>query len=227
VRPQPALFGGTFNPIHNAHLRAAEEIREVLDLERVLFIPSADPPHKRAGEERMAPAAQRLAWVRAATAGNPAFEVDPLELERPGPSYTADTLQHFADRFPGRPLFILGWDAFAEMHTWHEPERILALADLAVFTRPPFRPETFEGHLPPLLAGRAEIEAGGSLARPEGTSGIVRLIPITPLEISASEVRRRLRKGLSVRYLLPEPIHQEVVDSGIYGPQDGPIKDEQ
>ncbi len=221
MRPQRAFFGGTFNPIHIGHLRAAEEVRETLDLERIVFIPSADPPHKQAGEEVMAPAARRLAWVHAATAENPCFEVDSLELERSGPSYTVDTLQHFVDKGGeehGRPLFILGWDAFAEMHSWREPERILALADLVIFTRPPFRPETFEGNLPPLIKGRAQLESRGTLARLADSPGILRLIPLTPLEISASEVRRRLRKGLSVRYLLPEPIHRDVVESGIYHP---------
>lgn len=218
-----ALFGGTFNPFHAGHLRAAEEVLRALQLREIVFIPSAIPPHK--SEEPLAPAAQRLAWVEKATANNPCFRVDPLELEREGPSYTADTLLAFQPKLaPERPIFLLGWDAFCHLDTWHKPEQILQLANLVVLTRPPSEVSSFEGNLPPLFSGRATLEDEGRLLRPQlnlapqgRENGWVRLLPIQALDVSASQIRERLRKGDSVRYLLPDSIHRDVVESGIYG----------
>jgi nicotinate-nucleotide adenylyltransferase len=218
-----ALFGGTFNPIHAGHLRAAEEVLKALKLREIVFIPSATPPHK--SEEPLAPAAQRLAWVKKATAGYPCFSVDPLELEREGPSYTVDTLLEFQPKLaPERPIFLLGWDAFCHFDTWHKPEQVLELANLVVLTRPPCEVVSFEENLPTLFSGRATLEDEGRLLRPQFDSepkgregGWVRLLPIQALEVSASEIRERLRKGDSVRYLLPDSIYRDVVESGIYG----------
>jgi nicotinate-nucleotide adenylyltransferase len=218
-----ALFGGTFNPIHAGHLRAAEEVLKALKLQQIVFIPSATPPHKN--EEPLAPAAQRLAWVKKATAGHPCFSVDPLELEREGPSYTVDTLLEFQRKLaPEHPIFLLGWDAFCHLDTWHKPEQILELADLVVLTQPPCEVVSFEGNLPPLFSESARLEDEGRLLHPQFVSGTpsreggwVRLLPIQALEVSASEIRERLRKGDSVRYLLPDSIHRDVVKSGIYG----------
>ena len=116
------IYGGTFNPIHIGHLRAAEEVAEALDLERVIFVPSARPPHKcEEPDDPIAAARDRLAWVRAAVAGNPRFEVDDLEVERGGASYAVETLRTLGSRW-GRPVFIIGHDAFVEIDTWREPE---------------------------------------------------------------------------------------------------------
>ncbi|MDX1648897.1 MAG: nicotinate (nicotinamide) nucleotide adenylyltransferase, partial [Myxococcota bacterium] len=134
------IFGGTFNPIHVGHLRAAEEVREQLSLSRMLFLPSADPPLKREGPDVIAPARERLAWVRAAVASNPAFEADALELGREGPSYSVDTLELLTERLgPEQPVFVIGEDAFADLGSWREPERLLTLCDFAVMHRPPGR----------------------------------------------------------------------------------------
>jgi nicotinate-nucleotide adenylyltransferase len=214
-----AIFGGTFDPIHLGHLRAAEETREALGLGRILFVPSALPPHKRGsrGEAPIAPATQRLDWIRTAIADHPHFESDPVELSRSGPSYTVDTLLHFKARLaPARPLLILGWDAFAEIGSWHEPERIFELADLVVLTRPPLSPTRFTDHLPALLRGRAALDETETLAYPDWTQTWVQLLPITALEISSSEIRRRLRAGRSVRYLLFNSIYPSVVASDAY-----------
>jgi len=219
-----AIFGGTFDPIHVGHLRAAEEAREALGLGRILFVPSAIPPHKRGSrsDDPIAPAKQRLSWIRTAIADQAQFEVDPIELSRSGPSYTVDTLLHFQARLaPARPLLILGWDAFADIGSWHEPERIFELADLVVLTRPPLRPTRFADHLPPLLRGRAVLDAAQTLAYPDWTRTWVQLLPITALEISSSEIRRRLRAGRSVRYLLPDSLYPEVVASDAYRAEHG------
>jgi nicotinate-nucleotide adenylyltransferase len=213
------IFGGTFNPIHLGHLRAAEEVREALGLERVVFVPSADPPLKRGGPEVMAPARERLAWVQLAIAGNAAFSVDPLELGRPGPSYTADTLRELARRLaPARPVFIVGCDAFAELGSWREPKALLELAHFAVMTRPPHG-GSLADWIPAELAAELTLAPGADEARHRSAGTWLRRVPIAALEISSTEVRRRLSVGRSVRYLLPDPVHAAVLASGIYQPR--------
>lgn len=212
------LLGGTFNPIHVAHLRAAEEVAEALGLERVVFVPSATPPHKHtAAGDRMAPAEMRLAWVRAATLGNPRFAVDDLEVSRGGISYTVETLRAFGAKLaPERPVFLIGEDALAELDTWKEPEAILALAHVAVMTRPPGRGTRLAEIVPSALAGAFRFGADGTGATHRTAGTWMRLLPVTPLDVSASDLRRRLRSGLSVRYLLPETVREEILQSGIY-----------
>ena len=211
------LFGGTFNPIHLGHLRAAEEVRETLGLERIVFVPSADPPLKRNGQGVMAPARERLAWVELAIRGHPAFSVDPLELERPGPSYTIDTLRVLAPRLaPLRPVFILGCDAFAELASWREPKALLELAHFAVLTRPPAERGSLAAWIPPELAADLVLSPDGQEARHRSAGTWLRRVPIAALDISSTDVRRRLSEGRSVRYLLPDPVLAAVVQSGVY-----------
>ena len=114
------VLGGTFNPIHLGHLRAAEEVAEALALDRVLLVPSAQPPHKTGGHV-LAPGAMRLAWVEAACADNPRLSACDVEIARGGASYTVDTLRALAEEHAGRLVFIIGSDAFAELGTWCEP----------------------------------------------------------------------------------------------------------
>jgi nicotinate-nucleotide adenylyltransferase len=216
-RARAGIFGGTFNPVHLGHLRAAEEAAEALDLARVHFVPSARPPHKDAAEEDLAPAEERLAWVRLAVAGNPRFAVDPIEVERDGPSWLVETLAALGERL-GPLCFLLGRDAFGEMAAWREPHRLLELADFAVLSRPPHPPggATLRDWLPPELAGDVELAADGRSARHRRAGTRIQLLEITALDISASEVRARLLKGLSVRYLLPDPVREAVEASGAY-----------
>jgi nicotinate-nucleotide adenylyltransferase len=211
------IFGGTFNPIHLGHLRAAEEVREALGLARVVFVPSADPPLKRGGADAMAPARARLAWVELAIRGNPAFAVDALELERPGPSYTVDTLRELGHRLAPAPLvFVLGCDAFAELSCWREPKALLALAHFAVMTRPPGGGGSLADWIPAELAADLVLAPGGDEARHRSAGTWLRRVPIAALDVSSTDVRRRLREGRSVRYLLPDPVLDEVVRSGVY-----------
>jgi nicotinate-nucleotide adenylyltransferase len=222
------VFGGTFNPVHVAHLRAAEEVAEALGLERMLFVPAAAPPHKQ-GEETdpIAPPELRLAWLRAATADNPRFAVDPIEIERGGTSFSVDTLREIAARTaPARPVFVIGWDAFREIDTWKDPATLFALADFAVMTRPPISDASLRSFLPSCIQDGARVAGDGRSAElcPAGAEhgapgGTIRLVPVTPLDVSASDVRRRLREGRSVRYLLPERVHDAIVASGVYGPR--------
>ncbi len=184
------ILGGTFDPIHLAHLRIAEEAREALALQRVLFVPAADPPWKRG---QAAAFADRLEMVRLATAANPAFEACDVEAARPGPSYTVDTLRELSRRLPGQRLwFILGADAFAGIERWHEAEALYALAAFCVVARP--------GH---------EVREP-----PPGCE--VRVLRGTALEISASDVRERAARGASLRYLIPDAVIDHILKHRLY-----------
>lgn len=212
------IFGGTFNPIHVGHLRAAEEAVEALDLERIVFVPSAEPPHKGGAEQGLiAPAAARLAWVRTAIEDNPLFAVDPLELERGGPSYSVDTLRAIGGRTaPQRPVFVIGQDAFVELGTWREPDALFTLAHFAVLTRPPVPKGSLADWLPERVRGAVELAPDGLSGRHDAGTWL-RIVEITALDVSSSDIRRRLREGRSVRYLLPEAVRRAVLESGVYG----------
>ena len=210
------LFGGTFNPIHVGHLRAAEEAAEALGLDRVLFIPAADPPLKRDGSQVIAPAKERLDWVREAIADNPRFEVSALELEREGPSYTVDTLRILREQLaPAELVFIVGQDAFAELPSWREPETLSTLAHFAVVTRPPGVTQPLGSGrladwLPDAFRANYELSEDGRSAKHRKAGTWIRLLTISALDVSATDLRRRLRKGLSVRYLTPEATREAI-----------------
>ena len=205
------VFGGTFNPVHVAHLRVAEEVREALGLAKVLWIPSADPPHKRGS---IAPARRRLEMVRLATASNPAFETLDLELSRPGPSYTVDTLAQLREIHPDARLwFLIGADALEEVHTWHRPERLFELASFAVFSRPgtPSRP------LPERLApDLARLFRAGPTRLEHREGHELREVAVPQLDVSASDLRRRIARGASVRYLVPDPVIDYIEKHRLY-----------
>lgn len=213
------ILGGTFNPIHHGHLRAAEEVREALDLARIVFVPSAQPPHKRNRvDDPMAPAAERLRWTRTAVAGNPAFAVDALEVERGGRSYSIDTVRSLgAATAPELPVFVIGCDAFALLGTWLEPEALFESAHFAVMTRPPVAGGSLADWLPKCVADDVELAEDGLSGRHRRSAAWVRLVPISALDISSSDIRARIRSGRSIRYLVPEPVREAVLRSGVYG----------
>ena len=186
------LMGGSFDPIHLGHLRAAENAREALSLDLVLFVPAAEPPHKPT--MGLSPAPDRLAMVALAIADNPSFVSSDLELRRSGPSYTVDTLAELARERQGDEVFlIVGSDTLGEMATWREPERIFALCTIAVADRP-----------------GAEVTAD-----PLPSARVVR-VSGPGLYLSASEVRRRVRQGLSLRYLIPEKVAAYIATHELY-----------
>ncbi|MBN8727542.1 MAG: nicotinate-nucleotide adenylyltransferase [Xanthomonadales bacterium] len=195
-----AILGGTFDPIHNAHLRVAWEAGEFLDAE-VRLLPASVPPHRA---QPVASATVRAALVRAALAGQDRLILDTRELERHGPSYTVDTLLELrAELGPWRPLVLLvGADAFAGLATWHRWQELFGLAHIGVLTRP--------GHHAPLQAElRAAIisrRASDPRALSESPAGRVLQIPVTPLEISASHIRQLLAEGRDPRWLVPEAV---------------------
>lgn len=209
------VLGGTFNPIHLAHLRLAEEMREALALARVLLVPAGDPPLKHRG---IAPAAHRLEMVRRAAASNPALEVLDLEVRRAGPSYTVDTLAELRARLPGAALwFIVGADTLPELGAWREPERLFALANFAVATRPG-HPQALRELLPAPLS-RAFRDGPRGLVHESGNE--LRQVPFTPLAISASDIRARVARGESIRYLVPDEVIEYVRKQKLYQEKEG------
>jgi nicotinate-nucleotide adenylyltransferase len=213
------VLGGTFNPIHIGHLRAAEEVAEALGLERVLLVPSAEPPHKQArAADPIAPPARRLAWVEAACEGNPLLEACDLEIARGGASYTVDTLRTLSERTaPGRPVFIIGADAFAELGTWREPKQLFTLADFAVMTRPGVS-GALADWIPAPLRSDFALDSDGAAARHRATGSALRLVSISALEVASSDIRARVRCARSIRYLVPEPVRRDIEASGVYAP---------
>lgn len=207
------VFGGTFDPIHNGHLRLAEEMAEAIGLDRVLFVPAGQPPHRGAPRTD---ARHRLEMARLATAGNPRFDTDDREIRRAEPSYTVDTLTSLrGDLGDARPLWLLlGADAFLGLPGWHDWKRLFALAHIAVAERPG-APVMQSDALPEAL--RTEIVArqvaDGSAAGPAGS---VLLRRMTPLAISATAIREALARGHSARYLLPDSVLDYIEENQLY-----------
>lgn len=209
------IFGGTFDPVHVAHLRCAEEARETLALDRVLFILAATPPHKR--HRPIAPASHRLAMLRLALAGNRAFRVSAMELDRSGPSYSVDTLRRLRAELPAATelVFLLGLDAFRDIHTWKEHRALLTLADFAVFARPGSRLRSFRALLP--VATRKDFCYGRDRQTLRHKSGSqVRFLDLTALDISASAIRERVTRAQSIRYLVPLPVERYIARHRLY-----------
>lgn len=209
------MFGGTFDPIHLAHLRCAEEACEQLALDQILFVPAADPPHKQ--HRRITPAQHRLAMVGLATAGNPRFRVSSIEIERGGPSYTVDTLRSLRLRLgpAARLTLLVGLDAFRDLGTWKDYRSLFELADFGVWSRPPgaqSRPRT----LLPVAARQDFCYANDQSTLIHRTGTRIRFLTVTALDISASDIRRRLHRGRSVRYLLPSAVERYVTREGLY-----------
>ena len=219
--PRLGILGGTFNPVHVGHLRVAEEVREQLGLVQMVLVPSATPPHKGdRPDDPMAPAELRLAWVRAAVAGNPGLDVDPMELERGGISYTIDTVRAIGARSAEAPVFAIGCDAFAELDSWRDPDALLREAHLAVMSRPPHR-GTLADWLPRCARDAVELAPDGLSARHRHAETWIRRVEVTALDISSSGIRALLRAGRSVRYLVPEAIRDAVERSGVYAAEPG------
>jgi nicotinate-nucleotide adenylyltransferase len=192
------ILGGTFDPIHVGHLAAARVAMECAHLDRVLFVPSATPPHRDPAE---ADASERLEMARLATEHDPRFEVSDVEVRRGGRSFTSDTVRELNRMHPGDQLFlILGWDAARLFATWHDPDRIRAEASIVVIGRPGMEAPTAE-----------DIEAAG-LDR----ARTVLCLGRTP-DISASALRASLATGEPVGDCLPPAVERYIAEHGLYG----------
>ncbi len=213
------LFGGTFNPIHFGHLRSAEEIYQSFQLDQVIFIPSAHPPHKKV--EGIPPASLRAAMVRIAIADNAHFALSEVEVNRQGKSYSVETIGHFRQQFGLQTnlYFILGLDAFLEVNTWKQYTDLFELCHFIVMTRPGFEKNFSPEHLPVDLAGHFcydEQEAGYIHRSGYG------VFPkeITALDISSTKIRRNFQKGLSVKYLLSPAVEEFIYRHNLYQTKD-------
>jgi nicotinate-nucleotide adenylyltransferase len=185
-----ALFGGSFDPVHVAHLIVAEAAADALGNDAAIhFLPAREQPFKRAAHQ--ASAAQRAEMLELAVQGNPRLRVEPVELELPTPSYTVRTLRALAERQPrNRFTLLLGADAARDLAAWWEVEALPGLADVVVFARPG---ATVPEH--PLIS---------------------RVIPVPALDLSATQIRGRVKQGRSIRYLVPEPVREYIAARGLY-----------
>lgn len=208
------ILGGTFDPVHIGHLRLAEEARVVLGLAEVLWIPAGQPPHRNAPH---CAAERRLAMARLAIADNPAFVLDDSEVRAAAPSYSVLTLIRLRELHgPQRPLVLLmGADAFLGLESWHRWRELFDLAHLGVATRPgsTLDPAAMTPQLAAEYSGR-QCEDAAVLR----TSGAGRIMPfaITPLDVSATQIRRILTAGGSARYLLPAPVLDYIAKHQLY-----------
>lgn len=193
MRERLGILGGTFDPIHFGHLAIAEEARERLGLARVLFIPAGQPPHKPRGR---ADAEERCRMTELAIADNPAFAVSRVEIDRPGRSYTVETLRELHARYPEADFtLIIGADMALEFHLWRDYEGILAQAGVVAITRPGYD-----------LAGLEQLPTAGRLS-PLDAPG---------LYISSTDLRTRIRDGRSIRYLVPAAVRAYIAEQRLY-----------
>lgn len=198
--PYVGIMGGTFDPIHFGHLAAAEGARHLVGLDRVLFMPNRQPPHK-AGHG-VSPAQSRAEMVLLAIAGNPYFEFSDLELRREGPSYTLHTLQAVQAAHPDwQVAFLAGMDSLMEIQTWYEYRTVLKLADFIFFSRPGYATE--QGHAMLATLG-AEL------------TGRVRIIEVPGVAVSASALRAQASGGYPLRYLIPDAVAAYIARNGLY-----------
>lgn len=199
MKERIGLMGGTFDPIHLAHLHIAEEAREAFELDRVLFIPAAQPPHKQG--KKIASAAQRIAMVKMAIAGNPHFELSLMEMERQGPSYSWLTVQELRAKHPDWALyFITGSDSINDLLTWNHPKDLVGACQFIGTTRPevPFQEEML-------------LEFFGAELRSH-----IHELQVPLMEISSTVIRQRSAAGRSIHYLVPEAVADYIEKEGLY-----------
>ncbi len=209
------LFGGTFNPIHFGHLRAAEEIYEHFALQKVIFIPAADPPHKN--KRNILPAPWRAHMVKLAIADNPHFHLSLVEMMRKGKSYSVETIFYFRQRF-GKNVqlyFIVGLDAFLEINTWKDYPKLFQLCNFIIISRPGFGKNFSAVHLP--------VELKDSFCYDKKRRGFIHdfgtgIFPhqITGLDISSTMIREKIEQGQSIKYLLPAGVEEYIYRHKLY-----------
>ncbi len=193
------IIGGTFDPIHYGHLIIAEEARVKVGLARVIFIPAGNPPHKL--RRPYSPAHHRYRMVELAIASNPYFEVSPIEVNRPGPSYSVDTVRMLREEMgPGVELyFIMGVDSLAGILTWHRPEELIKLCRIIAVNRPGYG---------------VDIDALDQVL--PGIKKQVIFIKAPEIGISSTEIQERVRAGLPIRYLVPPEVERYIYEHNLY-----------
>ena len=207
------LLGGTFDPIHLGHLRAAEELLEDFALDRVMFIPACLPPHKNG--KPVSPFAHRLGMCRLAAEGHPRFSVSDIESRRQGPSYSVDTLRDLRHLHPTDQLFfILGMDAFLDLPNWQSFQELFTIADFIVISRPGYPRDRVEEILKVVSPQFSHDPREKRYLHPSGY--FVNFWETTLLDISSTNIRQYIREGKSIRYLLPEKVYEYIKTHGLY-----------
>ena len=194
------VLGGTFDPVHKAHIVVAEEARARLDLTEILFVPAAQTPLKE--DYPMSTVEHRVQMVSLAVADYPYFKLSTVEIDRPGPSYTVDTIVELRDKLGAENelFFIVGWDSLAQLHRWKEPSKLVQVCRLVAVPRPGYS-------LPDLNSLETAVP---------GLSRSVIVLDKPEIDISATEIRERVAQGLSIRHLVPEPVAEYIKQHKLY-----------
>ncbi len=200
-RRRLGIMGGTFDPVHLGHLLAAEAARESMGLDHVIFIPTGEPPHKR--QRILAPAEDRVAMLRLATGSNQYFSVDTIEVDRPGATYTVDTLLQLRERYTDNPelYFIVGGDTLMELKSWKSFELVARLCAFAVYQR--------------LGVGYGQLKEEAEYLKARFDADIC-FIQGPMADISSSEIRSRAARGSSIKYLVPESVESYITQKQLY-----------
>jgi len=194
------ILGGTFDPIHIAHLAIAEDCWDQLDLDVVLFVPAGDPPHKR--HRAVSSTADRVAMVERAIAGNPHFRLSRVDVDRPGLSYTVDTIQNLRSELgPQAELFfIVGNDSLADLPNWRDPDRLIEMCTIVAVNRP----------------GYPRFDPTRLDSKIRGASGRIRFVQVPDLNITSSDIRQRIARGRTITYLVPDAVRTYIVEKGLF-----------
>lgn len=198
------ILGGTFDPVHLGHLIVAEQARVRLDLDRVIFIPAGQPWLR--AEQPAADGPDRLRMVELAVKSNPAFEASSQEIDRPGPTYTVDTLEVLKEELSREPdadtvlHYIIGMDALEQFHRWKDPERVVELCHLVIVNRP----------------GHQGVDVNDVVGRYPEAGTRLTLLNVPRIEISSTEIRKRVSEGISIRYLAPDSVEEYIREQGLY-----------
>ncbi len=212
------IFGGTFNPVHYGHLRTAEEVREYLGFDKILFIPSRKPPLK---SKNIAEPEHRIEMVRLAISDNPFFQLSDIEYKIPGKSYTVKTILALKKQYPASEFhFILGIDAFLDLPNWWHPEELISLIDFVILPRPGFSISLLKNS-PFLMTNQKKMKDFEKSSKRYLEVKLKNrrqavILKVTPLEISSTEIRSHIKLNRSIKYLLPQDVQSYIISNKLY-----------
>ncbi len=205
------IFGGTFDPVHIGHLRAAEEIRESFLLERVFFVPAYIPPHKR--DQQISGIDERMEMLKIAVRNNPFLRISSIEVKRGGVSYSIETVESFGKKYDST-FFIIGIDAFLEIDTWHRFEELFFRTNFIIMMRPMDRNISGFDIFPGEIAGSVRRLDDSTFQHVSGTC--IHLRRVTQIDVSSTRIREALKNDQSIRYLVPDKVERFINKRGLY-----------